>query len=500
MMGGRGGFAALINGLSDDEVAMLVRSLTAEQARALQWDWRSWAHDGQVEPPSDPVGGDWRTWVMMAGRGFGKTRAGAEWVLEMVRGAATALASDRPSSSPSVACGSLRTSESETASSLRIALVGATVDEARRVMVEGESGLLTVAGPWVESWHPSRRRLTFVGGAEATLYSGASPDALRGPEHHVAWCGELAKWERARETWDMLQLGLRLGNRPRALVTTTPRPGPVLRGIMAPSTRSGQARVVVSGGPTWANPHLPAAFIDAVTDLYAGTHLGEQELEGRLAEAAPGQLWTSETIEACRVAADDDAFQVLPWPERAEPPFLHYVTPPAEPLRRRYEAVVIGVDPPSGGGTCGIVACARDGDGIGHVLGDHSVSGETPEGWATAVAAAAARYPDPVVVVVANQGGAMVRSVLRTAGAELSVKLVHARASKAARAEPVAMLFQQRRVRVHGHHAALEAELCSIIAGEERVKAGQKRDRADACIWAIASLMLNQRVPRVVAM
>jgi phage terminase large subunit-like protein len=233
---------------------------------ALDRAWSEWAHDGQLEPP-----GNWSTWVIKAGRGFGKTLAGAQWVTGLI-------ATEEP---------------------LRFALVGATLEDARRVMVEGKSGLIEVAGQWIAEWHASLGRLTFTTGASAQLFSGATPHLLRGPEHHYAWCDELAKWDKARECWDMLQLGLRLGRHPRALVTTTPRSGQgsgsVLQAIMdEPDT-------VVTGGPTYANPHLPSSWKSRVERLYAGTRLGRQELDGEIIPDAAGALWTVELIERCRI-------------------------------------------------------------------------------------------------------------------------------------------------------------------------------------------------------
>ncbi len=446
---------------------------------ALDRDWPSWAHDGQ----SPPLGDDWRSWVILAGRGFGKTLAGAQWIAAAVE--AARLADDR----------------------LLIALVGATLDDARRVMIEGNSGLLSVAADHIAGWWPSRRLLKFTGGSEAVLFSGASPEALRGPEHHLAWCDELAKWDRAQDCWDMLQFGLRLGDRPRVLITTTPRPGPVLAGIMAaPGT-------IVTGGPTNANPHLAPAFITAINQLYANTRLGAQEIEGKLLTDIPGALWTVEMLERARI---------LPGTGRGTS-VAGGGGPPVEQRLASLTRILIGVDPPSGGGTCGIIACALDSDGLGHVLADHSVGDCTPETWATKVATAAACYaqnpprygegnhvqlggggpphqaPDVQIIAEANQGGRMVESILRAADPDLRIKLVHARHGKSARAEPVAMLFEQHKVRLHGHLPRLEAELLRLIAGGE--VEGPSPDRADAMIWAITELMIKPTsVPRVVAL
>uniref|UniRef100_UPI001575E7D1 terminase large subunit domain-containing protein n=1 Tax=Sphingomonas bacterium TaxID=1895847 RepID=UPI001575E7D1 len=295
--------------------------LGEQESEAIDHAWRHWAHDGQVAPA-----GDWATWVLIAGRGFGKTLAGTRWLIEQVGG-------DTP---------------------LAIALVGATREEARRVMVEGNSGLLTVGEPWITSWEPSHGRLVFTNGSHATIFSGASPDRLRGPEHHLAWCDELAKWKKARETWEMLQMTLRLGDRPRTLVTTTPRPGPVLRAIMA------EQGTTVTRGRTANNPHSSAAWRARMDALYGGTRLGRQELDGELLPEA-GALWSPALIERCR-ARD------------------------AVPSMTR---TLIAVDPPVGDGTCGIVAVGRAGvtpGTVAHVLADHSVTARSPEGWARAVA------------------------------------------------------------------------------------------------------------------
>ena len=466
-----------------------VEMLTYSDRLGLDADWPSWAHDGQ-EPPVAADGCEaWRTWVIVAGRGFGKTRAGAEWVIEAARGPAA----------------------------VRIALVGATIDDARRVMVEGQSGLLSVAAPWIESWTPSFGRLRFTNGSEATLFSGASPEALRGPEHHFAWCDELAKWRHGAECWAMLQLGLRLGSWPRVVVTTTPRCGSALSAIIA------APGCVVSGGPTRANPHLPPAFVDTVTGLYAGTRRGREELDGEIIADRAGALWTRATIEKCRVEppiptkGTNESVRVersrdtprgksldVARDERssASTPFLKstwpiIAPPPPDPTFRR---TVIGVDPPAEAGTCGIVLCALDWEGIGHVLGDYSLTDVSPSEWADRVAAVARLHPDTLVVAEVNQGGRMVQEVLRAADPALRLKLVRAHEGKSARAEPVAMLFEQGKVRLHGELRALEAELMGMIAGGGYDGPGRSPDRADAMVWALSELLVRpKREPRVIA-
>jgi phage terminase large subunit-like protein len=421
---------AWLAALPPGERTRALEQLGEQECEAIELAWAGWAHPGQ-RPPHD----DWRTWVIMAGRGFGKTLAGANWITQAVQDDGTA----------------------------RVALVAATLEEARDVMVEGRSGLLSVAGRFIQDWIPSRRLIRFTSGAEATLFSGASPARLRGPEHSHAWCDELAKWKKPGETWDMLQLGLRACKDPRALVTTTPRPGPVLRRIMA------EPATVVTGGTTHANPHLPRAYVARVEQLYAGTRLGRQELDGELLPEG-GALWSVETLERARL-----------------------FDPPPTGKELRYARTVIGVDPPSGDGTCGIVACARGPDGIGHVLADHSVTGRSPEGWASAVADAARIHATREVVAERNQGGRMVTAVLRAADRTLAVRLVNAHEGKSARAQPVALFFEAGRVRLHGRFPDLERELLNLVADAPWHGPGPSPDRADAMVWALTELMLGRQ-------
>ncbi|MES2445248.1 MAG: terminase family protein, partial [Pseudomonadota bacterium] len=329
---------------------------------------------------------------------------------------------------------------------------------------------------------------------QATLFSGATPHLLRGPEHDYAWCDELAKWEHPQESWDTLQLGLRLGTRPRALITTTPRPGAVLRTIMDdPDT-------VATGGSTRRNPHLPPAWKQRVERMYAGTRLGRQELDGELLPEA-GALWSVELIEGCRLQipprdgeGDREAVEGALRAGLAcgEPPpsALRAAT---SPCRGGFVRTLIAVDPPSGDGTCGIIACARDAGGIAHILADHSVTARSPDGWASAVADAAAIHGTSDVVAEANQGGKMVKAVLHTADPGLRVKLVTAVQGKTLRAEPVVHLFEAGKVVLHGRFPALEAELLGMIAGGKYEGPGVSPDRADAMVWGMTELMLGRR-------
>ncbi|MBA14861.1 MAG: ATP-binding protein [Sphingomonas sp.] len=397
--------------------------------RALLYDWHFWADPRQLPPP----GPDWRVWLMLAGRGFGKTRAGAEWVRALAQ-------SD---------------------GSMRIALVGATLGEVRAVMVEGASGILATS-PDADrpSWEPTRGRLKWANGAQAFAYSGENPEGLRGPQFHYAWCDEIAKWAYPGAAWDNLMLGLRMGERPRVLVTTTPRPIPLLRALR---DRADTAMVT---GRTDENRMLPGSFVAGIRETYGGTRLGRQELDGELIEDVAGALWTREMLEACRVRAMGS-------------------------VRR----VVVGVDPPAGsrGDACGIVAVALGRDGHGYVLEDASVAAASPEQWARAVAACAVRNGADRVVAEANQGGEMVRSVLTAADAVLPIRLVHASRGKSARAEPVAALYERGKVFHVGGFPALEDELCGLIAGGGYEGPGRSPDRADALVWAMSELLLGKR-------
>jgi phage terminase large subunit-like protein len=413
----------------------MILGLEELQAEALHRDWPLWRSDAQAEPD-----GDWRVWLMLAGRGFGKTRLGSQWVRSLAARNADA----------------------------RIALVGATMAEVRSVMVEGESGLLA-ASHRVDAlhWEPSLGRLTWGNGAQAFAYSAESPEALRGPQHHFAWCDELAKWKNGQMLWDNLMLGLRLGEWPRTLVTTTPRAVALLSDLIKTPD------VIVRRGATGDNPHLPPAFVSAVNALYAGTRLGRQELDGELIEDVAGALWSRALIESVRVKA-------------------------CPPVRR----VVIGVDPPAGVGrdACGIVAVALGRDGMAYVIEDASVVGAAPEGWARAVAACAQRNAADKVVAEANNGGAMVESVLRGTDCAMPIKRVHAAHGKVARAEPVAALYGMGKAfHVGSTFAALEDELCGLVKGGGYQGPGTSPDRADALVWAMHELMLGQgaRVPRV---
>jgi phage terminase large subunit-like protein len=427
-----------------EKLRRFISKLTQAEALALDAWFEFWAHRSQI-PPSDR---GWRTWLMLAGRGFGKTRSGAEWI--------EGLANARPGA--------------------RIALVGATIADARSIMVEGVSGLLHVAARKGRGllWEPSLGRLKWPNGSEAQLFSGDHADGLRGPEHDFAWCDELAKWREAEASWDNLQFGLRRGPRPRALVTTTPRPGPLLKRIGAMDS------TVVTRGRTSDNINLDEEVIDLLTATYAGTRIGAQELDGELLEDVEGALWTREVIERARVAV---------------------LTPTPLPGERGFDRVVVGVDPPAGVGggvdACGILVCGSRGEAL-FVLEDATVRGLSPEGWASRVAAAAARWNTGLVVAEANNGGAMVESVLKAADYGLRVRLVHASRGKIARAEPIALKFETGKAFFAGQFPELEAELGGMVAGGGYEGPGRSPDRADAMVWAMTVLSETRSgVPRV---
>jgi phage terminase large subunit-like protein len=414
----------------------LSEALDRNERNGFDYLWEYQAREEQLPPP-----GDWRIWMIMAGRGFGKTRAGAEWV-RMIAG-----------SNPDA----------------RIALVSSSLAEARAVMVEGESGLLAICRPGHKPiFEPSLHRIRFKSGAQAQLFSAAEPESLRGPQHSHAWCDEIGKWplahERATRCWDNLLLGLRLGHDPRIAVTTTPRAVPLVRRLVA---QAASGEVAITRGSTVDNTeHLAARFMDAVASEFGGTQLARQEIDGELLEDIEGALWTRSLLEENRE---------------------HGPVP-------KHVRVVVAVDPPAGtsGDECGIIVAALGDDGIGRVLADCSMNGATPAQWARQVAEAARQWDADRVVAEANQGGAMVESVLRAADQALPIKLAHASRGKIARAEPVAALYATGRVRHAGQFARLEDQLCGLLTGGTYAGPGHSPDRADALVWAMSELLLGR--------
>lgn len=436
--------AELIAELSVDERRERIAAMPASLAHSLGWHWPFWARPAQREPS-----GVWRTWLVMAGRGFGKTRLGSEWVRSLAR---------HPDA--------------------RIALVAATYAEARSVMVEGAAGVLALHPPHERPrFDPSLRRLEWANGATAHLYSASEPEGLRGPEHTHAWGDELAKWPMGESAWAALGLTVRVGRNPRMLATTTPRPVSIIRRLVADAEgRAGPQAInggrghqkqgltrLTRGGTAANRGALAPGFLHAMAE-HADTRLARQELDGELLDELDEALWSRALLARSR-------------------------TVPVGPLVR----TVVGVDPPTGidGDACGIVVCGVDAEGRGVVLEDASVHGLTPAGWAGAVAAAARVHKADRVVAEANQGGEMVRSVLQSADWTLPIRLVRASVGKLARAEPISALYERGLVRHQGELAGLEDELTGFVPGGW--DGSGSPDRADAMIWALTDLMLGRR-------
>lgn len=407
-----------------------------------------WPLHGRIEqrmPGLCRVHKPWTLWLMLGGRGAGKTRTGSEWIRGIALG------------EPDFAEAPHR----------RIALIGETFADARNVMVEGPAGILAVhARHERPNWSPSLRKLEWPNGAVAHVFSAEDPDSLRGPQFEAAWADELAKWKHVEETWDMLQFGLRLGQHPRQMVTTTPRPIPLIKRFLAdPSVAVSRARTSDNAA------NLAPAFLETVVGRYAGTRLGRQELDGDIIEDRPDALWTRHMIETCRIDA-------------------------APPLVR----LVVAVDPPATSSkradACGIVAAGIDEGGTAYVLEDATASGLKPPEWAARAVALYRRLQADALIVETNQGGEMVTSVIREVDPCVPVVSVRATRGKYLRAEPVSVLYAQGRVRHVSALPELEDELCDF--GPGGLTAGRSPDRMDALVWALTELMLRDRKePRV---
>jgi phage terminase large subunit-like protein len=424
----------------EDWRAALDQATDEERRRAIV-DWPF-----QTRPDQRPPPGDWTTWLVLGGRGAGKTRTGAEWVR------AVALGLDL--GGPKVE---------------RIALVGETLADVRDVMIDGESGLLRLLPEKDRPrWIGSKRRLQWANGAVALAFSSEDPESLRGPQFGAAWCDELGKWKHAEATWDMLQFGLRLGARPRQVVTTTPRPMALVKRLLA------EDGTVVTRARTADNLLLADAFMTSVVARYQGTRLGRQELDAELIDDRPDALWRRADLEAGRVAA-------------------------APPLRR----IVVAVDPPASAGArsdaCGIVAAGIDAAGTGYVLADATAERLSPARWAKRAVDLYHRLGADRIVAEANQGGDMVAAVIRQADESAPIETVHATRGKWLRAEPVAALYEQGKVHHVGTFPELEDEMCDYGLGG--LSSDRSPDRLDALVWALTALMLKRRgKPRIRAL
>lgn len=406
-----------------------VASLSVDELSYLQYDWDAFSHPHQ-RPPT----GVWATWLLMGGRGCGKTRAGAEWVRAKVSGAQW--------SGPSAG---------------NIALIGQTYADVREVMIEGISGVLAAHPEHSKpQWNPSRRRLEWSNGAVARAFSSEDPEALRGPQFDAAWCDEIGKWSNATETFDMLQFGLRLGTQPQQLMTTTPKSTPLLKMLL-----HDKATVLTKAGTRENAAFLAQAFLEQMAERYGGTRLGRQELDGELIEDREDALFVRKWFEAGRVR------QV---PE----------------LKR----VVVAVDPPATSGknadSCGLIAAGITHQAELFVLRDRTTQGLRPSGWADQAIKLYHELEADCLLAEVNQGGEMVREVIESCDASVPVRSVHATRSKRRRSEPVALLYEQGRVHHCGVFPELEDEMADF--GPKGLSNGKSPDRLDALVWAITEL------------
>lgn len=383
---------------------------------------------------------DWLIWLLLGGRGAGKTRTGAEWIRDQVAWNGKG----------------------------RIALVAPTYNDAREVMLEGQSGLLHIGYPFERPLYiPSRRRLEWPNGAQGNVYTAEDPDGLRGPQFDAAWADEFCAWAYPEATLSNLRLALRLGEDPRLVMTTTPKPIPALKKLLA--TKG----VRVSRGRTVDNATaLAPGFLSAMEDTYGGSRLGRQELEGEFIEDYVGALWSRDLLERC-------------------------YAPDIPELGK----IIIAIDPPVSTGakadSCGLIVAGRAGTGreaSAYILHDGTVQGLSPEGWARAAVRLYHGWAADYVIAEVNQGGDLVSTVLQMVDEALPMRKLHARKGKTARAEPVAILYEQGRVRHAGRFPALEDELA--LMGTQAMQGSP--DRADALVWAVTDLMLKKRAePRI---
>ncbi len=405
----------------------LIESMTPLECSQLYHDWAFWARSDQAPPP-----GDWIIWLILAGRGAGKTRAGAEAVRHWV----------------------------ETYPIVN--LIGATFADVRDTMITGESGILACCRPDERPrFFAADLRLEWPNGAVSWLFSAEEPDRLRGKQHMKLWCDELAAW-REPDAFDQALLGLRLGDKPQAVVTTTPRPTKIIKSLAA------DGDTIVTRGSTFDNrAHLARTFFERITARYQGRPIGRQELMAEIVDETPGALWTRALIERQRVR------------------------PEAAPIE--FAEIVVAVDPPARSSArsdeCGLIVAARAESGLFYVLADLTSQGDTPGGWAARVGAAYRGFKANRVVAEINNGGDMVTEVLRQSEPNLPVRAVHATRGKFLRAEPIAAAYERGLVFHVGAFGKLEDQLCALTPDFDRRTAGYSPDRADALVWALADLL-----------
>lgn len=415
----------------------------------MPYDWRIWGRDEQQTPP-----GTWSTWAIIAGRGWGKTRVGVEAIRALIEGPSPLIA---PKGAPA-----------------RIALVGETEADVRDVMIDGESGFMACTPKDYRPTHiGNKRRLVWPNGVRATLFSSMKPDTLRGPQHHLAWCDELAKFKYPQLVWDNLQMGLRLGDNPRNIVTTTPRPIPILKELLADPT------TFITKGTTYDNAsNLPDKFIKAILKKYEGTRIGRQELMADLLDDVPGALFQRAQID------------------RTRRPGVDFMADghPAFPFEAR--RVVVAVDPAvsvnENSNETGIIVAGADFKDQGYVLDDLSMVG-SPNEWATAAVAAYHRYEADAIVAEVNQGGDMVKTIILGIDPTIRVITVHASHGKVARAEPISSAHEQGRIHHCGTFGVLEDQMCAFTTDFDVGTAGYSPDRVDALVWAFTELLLTKK-------
>lgn len=430
--------------LPREQRATILAGFTPAELDKLEFSWDWWGRPKQQAPA-----GDWSNWLILAGRGFGKTRTGAEWVRQNMTGS-TPLTGGRWKHIAVVA---------ETAADARDVCVG---DGKARSDPTAGSGILQVhPKDFCPTYIPSNRRLVWPNGSVATIYNATEPDQLRGPQHEAAWCDELAKWRYSRETWDQLAFGLRLGE-PQCLISTTPRPTLLLKEIIKDSG------TVVTKGSTFDNmANLAGKFLQQIERKYAGTRLGRQELEAEILEDLEGALWRRSIIDECRIQLSD-----LP------------------PLQRIVVAIDPAVSSEEHSNETGIVAVGLGEDGHGYVLDD--ISGiYAPLDWAReAISLYHARRADRIIAEI-NQGGELVEETLRTVDRSISYRGVHAARGKFVRAEPISSLYEQKRIHHVGNFSTLEDQMCSFTTDFNRKEMGTSPDRVDALVWGFTELFVE---------
>lgn len=408
--------------LTKEERREMILSLTPEQATKYMYEWTEWGRLKQQEPP-----GDWRTWLLLAGRGFGKTRTGSEFIRKNV----------------------------EEGRARRIALVAPTAADARDIMIEGESGILAISPPWfMPIYEPSKRRITWPNGTIATAYSADEPERLRGPNHDLAWCDELCSW-RYPAAYDMLLFGLRIGINPRVIITTTPKPTALIKQTIKEATTH------ITRGTTYENErNLARVFLEQIVSKYEGTRLGRQELNAEILDDTPGALWKRDEIDEQKVD---------------HPPEL--------------KRIVVGIDPAvstnKNSNETGIIVAGLGVDGHGYILDDLTIKAKPGE-WAANAIKGYHNWNADKIVAESNNGGDMVKFTLSTVDKSVPIKLVHAARGKQTRAEPISALYDQGKIHHVGSLAQLEDQMSCWIPGE-----GDSPDRVDALVWSLWELMID---------